>query len=163
MLVLALLCIVFGVFYYQVPLRWFVLPALGNAEQVDAIVHGWNAPLATGLLLIGLGLGFVVLMVAAFARKTREVATWTCGEVQPNDDMIIPGTHFYKTVSSMNGLKQMYAGQERGYFDLYDLSGKVGLVVTGVLKWLHSGVLPVYLTWMTLGLLLVLFTICRIW
>jgi hypothetical protein len=77
--------------------------------------------------------------------------------------MIIPGTHFYKTVSSMNGLKQMYAGQERGYFDLYDQSGKVGLVVTGLLKWLHSGVLPVYLTWMTLGLLLVLFTICRIW
>jgi formate hydrogenlyase subunit 3/multisubunit Na+/H+ antiporter MnhD subunit len=83
MLVLALLCIVFGVFYYQVPLRWFVLPALGNAEQVDAIVHGWNASLATGLLLIGLGLGFVVLMVATFAKKTREVPTWTCGEYSP--------------------------------------------------------------------------------
>jgi hypothetical protein len=77
--------------------------------------------------------------------------------------MIIPGTHFYKTVSSMGGLRQMYKGQENGYFDLYNQSGRVGLIVTGMLKWMHSGILPVYLTWVMLGLLIVLFVVCGIW
>jgi formate hydrogenlyase subunit 3/multisubunit Na+/H+ antiporter MnhD subunit len=162
MLVLAFLCVFFGVFY-RVPLRRFIFPALATPAETEVFIGLWNSELATGLLLIGIGLGLIVLLVAAFARKTRDVPTWTCGEVQANDDMIIPGTHFYKTVSSMNGLRQMYAGQERGYFDLYDQSGKAGLVVTGLLRWLHSGVLPVYLTWMTLGLLLVLFVVCGTW
>jgi high-affinity Fe2+/Pb2+ permease len=77
--------------------------------------------------------------------------------------MIIPGTHFYKTISSMNGLRQMYKSQESGYFDLYNQGGRAGLFLTGMLKWMHSGILPVYLTWVTLGLLIVLFVVCGIW
>jgi hypothetical protein len=77
--------------------------------------------------------------------------------------MIIPGTHFYKTVSSMDGLKQLYTGQEKGYFDAYDQGGRCGLCLTGFLRWLHSGVLPMYLTWVTLGLLIILFVVCGIW
>ena len=162
MLILAFLCVFFGVFY-RVPLRQFILPALGLAEGAELPLADWNAVLATALLVIGVGVGLGVLAVSTFAKKVRIVPTWTCGEVQANDEMIIPGTHFYKTVSSMNGLKQMYAVQEKGYFDLYNQGGRVGLALTGLLKWLHSGVLPVYLTWVTLGLLLVLLAICNIW
>jgi len=162
MLLLAALCVFFGVFY-RVPLQQFIFPALGAEQGADVSLGSWNSVLATALLLIGIGAGLGVLLVSAFAKKVRTVPTWTCGEIQPSDEMIIPGTHFYKTVSSMNGLKQLYDGQERGYFDTYNHGGKVGFVVTGLLRWLHSGILPVYLTWMTLGLLLVLFAICRIW
>jgi hypothetical protein len=63
----------------------------------------------------------------------------------------------------MGGLRQLYAGQERGHFDLYNQSGTVGHVLTGMLKWLHTGVLPTYLTWVTLGLLLVLVLVCSVW
>jgi len=77
--------------------------------------------------------------------------------------MIVPGTGFYKTVSDMGGLKQLYSSQEKGYFDPYDQSGKVGLALTGFLRWLHSGILPMYLTWVTLGLLVILFVVCGIW
>ncbi|MBN2132772.1 MAG: hypothetical protein JW741_24945 [Sedimentisphaerales bacterium] len=163
MLVLAFLCVLFGVFYYQVPLQRFVFPALNMTDGASAFIGSWNSVLATGLLLIGLGVGLLVLSGGAFAKKVRRVPTWTCGEVQANDEMIVPGTHFYKTVSSMRGLKQIYAGQERGYFDPYNQSGKVGLAVTGLLRWLHNGILPVYLTWVTLGLLMVLFFLCGIW
>ncbi len=158
MLVLACLCVVFGVFY-MAPLRWFIFPALGITDGTAIFIGSWNSILATVLLLIGIGVGAGMLWVAAFAKKVRIVPTWTCGEKQPNDSMIIPGTHFYKTVSSMNGLKQLYDGQERGYFDLYDQSGRLGLAATGILKWLHTGVLPIYLTWVVLGLLLVLLSI----
>jgi len=162
MLVLAFLCVFFGVFY-RVPLRQFILPALGAAEETEVALGSWNATLATALLLIGIGIGAIVLFVSAFAKQVRSVPTWTCGETQANDDMIIPGTHFYKTVSSMKGLKQLYSVQRRGHFDLYDQSGRAGLALTGLLRWLHNGVLPVYLTWVVLGLLLVLLMLCNIW
>ena len=161
MLVLAALCVLFGVFYW-IPLGWFIFPALGVAEGQEVLLGSWNSILATGLLLIGIAIGAGVLLMASFAKRVREVPTWTCGEVQANDEMIIPGTHFYKTVSSMGGLRQMYGGQERGYFDVYDQSGKVGLSLTGLLRWLHGGILPVYLTWVTIGLLIVLFIISGI-
>jgi formate hydrogenlyase subunit 3/multisubunit Na+/H+ antiporter MnhD subunit len=161
MLVLAFLCVFFGIFY-SIPALRLIVPALDFPADTEIFTGLWNSQLATALLLVGVGLGVGVLAIAAFARKIREVPTWTCGEVQPNDEMIIPGTHFYKTVSSLNGLRQMYGGQEAGHFDLYNQSGKVGFVVTGILRWLHSGVLPTYLTWVTIGLLLVLFIICGI-
>ena len=162
MLVLAALCVLFGVFYW-VPVRQLILPGLGMAKDQEVLIGTWSSTLATGLLLVGIGAGLAVLAAASFARKVRDVPTWTCGEIQPNDEMIIPGTHFYKTVSSMNGLRQMYKGQEGGYFDPYGHTGKAGLAVTGILRWMHSGILPIYLTWVTFGLLIVLFVICGIW
>lgn len=161
MIVLATLCVIFGVFYH-VPLKLFIYPAL-NIDPGTAIFGTWESVLATALILIGITLGLIVLLIGLLARKVRIVPTWTCGEVQPNEQMIVPGTHFYKTVSAMSGLRQLYAGQEKGYFDLYDQGGKVGLALTNFLRWLHSGILPMYLTWVTLGLLIILFVVCRIW
>lgn len=162
MVILAGLCVLFGVFY-TVPLKTFIYPALGIEADAE-ILSTWGSGLATILILVGIGVGVLMVLIGGlFARKVRIVPTWTCGEKQANDDMIIPGTHFYKTVSSMGGLRQLYSRQEKGYFDPYDQSGKLGLAVTDFLKWLHCGVLPVYLTWVTLGLLAVLFAVCRIW
>jgi len=161
MIVLATLCVIFGVFYH-IPLRLFIYPAL-NIGPGTVIFGTWESVLATALILIGIALGLIILLVGLLARKVRIVPTWTCGEVQPNEQMIVPGTHFYKTVSSMGGLRQLYTGQEKGYFDPYDQGGKVGLALTNFLRWLHSGILPMYLTWLTLGLLVILFVLCRIW
>jgi formate hydrogenlyase subunit 3/multisubunit Na+/H+ antiporter MnhD subunit len=161
MAVLAFLCVFFGIFY-NVPLKSFIYPALG-IEAGTAIFGVWESTLATALLILGIAIGSLILLVGLLSRKVRIVPTWTCGEVQPNEQMIIPGTGFYKTVSSMNGLKQLYTSQEKGYFDLYNQGGRVGLILTGLLRWLHSGVLPMYLTWVTLGLLVVLFVVCKIW
>jgi len=161
MIILAFLCVFFGVFYL-VPLRLFIYPALG-IEQTGAIFGTWESMLATGLLIFGVVLGLIILAVSLVAKKVRIVPTWTCGEIQDNDDMIVPGTGFYKTVSSMSGLKQLYSSQEKGYFDPYNQSGGLGLFLTGFLKRGHNGVLPVYLTWVTVGLLVILFAICRIW
>jgi formate hydrogenlyase subunit 3/multisubunit Na+/H+ antiporter MnhD subunit len=161
MIILAALCVFFGIFYH-VPLRLFIYPAL-DIEPGTAIFGTWASGLATILLLVGIVVGLLILLVGAVKKTARIVPTWTCGEVQDNEDMIVPGTHFYKTVSSMGGLKQLYSGQEKGWFDLYNLSSKLGLALTDFLRWLHCGILPVYLTWVTLGLLIVLLAICKIW
>ena len=160
MVVLAGLCIIFGIFY-KLPLNQFIDPAL----ELDSVsgLSMWSSGLATIMILIGIGLGLLIWLIGRFSQQIRIVPTWNCGEIQDNDKLIVPGTHFYKTVSSMNVLKQLYSGQEKGYFDAYDQGGRTGLFLTGMLRWMHSGVLPVYLTWVTLGLLIVLFVVCGIW
>ncbi len=161
MIVLAFLCVFFGIFYH-VPLKMFIYPALG-IELGTAIFGTWASGLATILIIIGVLLGLLILWVGFLSTKTRTVPTWTCGEVMPNEQMRIPGTHFYKTVSSMGLLKKLYTGQEKSYFDLYNQAGRLGLTLTNFLKFLHSGLLSMYVTWVTLGLLIILFIVCRIW
>ncbi|MHC4623870.1 MAG: proton-conducting transporter transmembrane domain-containing protein [Planctomycetota bacterium] len=161
MLVLAALCVFFGVFYL-VPLKLFIFPAL-RIDPETTIFGTWDSILATALLILGIVVGAIVLIIAELSKKVRVVPTWTCGEVQENEAMIVPGTHFYKTVSSMRVLKQLYSGQEKSYFDLYNQSSKLGLALTDFLRWLHCGVLPMYLTWVTIGLLVILLAVCRIW
>jgi formate hydrogenlyase subunit 3/multisubunit Na+/H+ antiporter MnhD subunit len=161
MIVLAFLCVVFGIFYGYV-LKHLIYPAL--SIKADNIISGtWQSDVATIMLMTGVILGLVILVIGFVSRRIRIVKTWYCGEQIENDRMIIPGTHFYKTISSMKGLKQLYSAQEKGYFDLYNVAGQIGLLLTGFLKWLHSGVLSMYLTWVSLGLLVILFIVCRIW
>jgi formate hydrogenlyase subunit 3/multisubunit Na+/H+ antiporter MnhD subunit len=162
MVVLALLCVVFGIFYH-IPLKLFIYPALNIGPETAPIFGTWASGLATILIIVGVVLGLLILLAGSIAKNVRAVPTWTCGEVQTNEQMTVSGTHFYKTVSSMGGLKQLYSGQEKGWFDLYDQGGRLGLALTGFLRWLHSGILPMYLTWVTLGLLIVLFVVCKIW
>ncbi len=159
--VLASLCVLFGVFY-RVPLNLFIYPAL-NIEPGTAIFGTWDSALATVFIVIGLILGGAVLFVGLVARKSRTVRTWTCGEIMDNDEMRVSGTHFYKTISEMGGLKQLYKRQEQKWFDLYDQGGKLGLGLTSFLRWLHSGLLPMYLTWVILGLLIILTVFGKIW
>jgi formate hydrogenlyase subunit 3/multisubunit Na+/H+ antiporter MnhD subunit len=161
MIVLATLCVFFGVFYY-VPLNNFIYPALGF-QPGEVAIGNWQSGLASILIIAGIIIGLLILVIAKVASKARVVPTWTCGEILPNEQMIIPGTHFYKTVSSMGGLRQMYNSQEKGWFDPYNQAGRLGLALTDFLRWLHCGILPMYLTWLTLGLLIILFVVCRIW
>ena len=161
MLILAFLCVFFGIFYH-IPLKLFIYPAL-DIEPGSAIFGTWESGLATLMIIVGVILGLLVLLIGKFSKNVRIVPTWICGEVQDNDDSIIPGTHFYKTVSSMKLLKPLYAGQEKGYFDLYNQGGRLGMILTNLLKWLHNGILSMYLTWVIVGLLVVLFVICKIW
>jgi formate hydrogenlyase subunit 3/multisubunit Na+/H+ antiporter MnhD subunit len=161
MSILALLCVFFGIFYH-VPLKLLIYPAL-NIEPGTVIFGTWEPVLATSLIIIGILIGWLILAAGWLSKKVRTVPTWYCGEVQDNEKMIIPGTHFYKTVSSMGGLKQLYTGQEKGHFDLYDQGARLGLTLTDLLRRMHSGILPTYLTWVTLGLLVILFIICGIW
>jgi formate hydrogenlyase subunit 3/multisubunit Na+/H+ antiporter MnhD subunit len=158
--ILAFLCIFFGVFY-QVPLKYFIYPAL-DIEWGTAIIGSWNSWLAAIYLIVGVIIALVILRISRTS-KQRSVPTWTCGEVQPNDEMIIPGTHFYKTISSLSPFKQLYRLQEKEHFDLYNHSGTIGLLFSGFLKWLHSGLLPVYLVWTAFGLIVILTVLCDIW
>ena len=161
MMILAFLCVFFGVFY-RIPLKYFIYPAL-NIEWETAITGSWNSWLAAIYLLGGILIALLIVLFSRSLLKQRSVPTWTCGEVQPNDEMIIPGTHFYKTISSLSPFKQLYHLQEKEHFDLYNHGGTIGLLFSSFLKWLHSGLLPVYLVWTAFGLIVILTVLCNIW
>ncbi len=160
MVVLAALCVLLGVFYKFV-LKYFLYPAL-EIEGLPGISGTWDSGLATALIIVGILIGLGILFFGYARSKVRIVPTWTCGEIQDNDSMIIPGTHFYKTITSMGGLKQLYAWQKKGFFDPYDQAARVGGAFIYLLRKLHNGVLPRYLTWMTFGLLLIILIICQL-
>ena len=157
--VLAVLCVVLGVFY-ALPLDGWLRPAL-NLGWAD-IFGLWDSSLAAALLIVGALLAGGIVWLATRSSRTRSVPTWTCGEVQANDEMIVPGTHFYKTISEQTPFRQIYRLQEGGWFDLYNYGGRVGLAFSDLLKWLHNGLLPGYVTWILLGLLVLIFFLYRI-
>jgi len=160
MIFLAILCIVFGI-YAQLPLEKFILPSVAGStgvsveEMTVSTASGYFSPvLATVLMIAGL---FIGLIIYAFG-KTRRVRVvedvWTGGNILENEEMRIPGTHFYKTVT--DDLKPAYTalfkdGQD-GALDAYNIWGKLGFNVIQVLRGLHNGILSTYLSWTIIGL-----------
>ena len=150
MAILAFLCLLFGVFAHSIPLKMFIVPALNTKI---AFMGFWNPNLATFLLLVGIAIGFVVYLFGA-AIKTRRTEMFVGGEVL-NDvpDMRMSGTAFYNTVSEIGILKFIYRLAERKLFDIYEVGAKITFGFSRALSYIHNGVLPTYLAWCLLGML----------
>ena len=126
-----------------------------------SVIGQWDSTLATLLIVIGIAVGFVILFLGRVMKSARVVKPFIGGEsLKMGSDRIL-GTHFYTTIKLMPPLKGMYDVQEKGYLDPYNWFGGLGLAVTGLLRRLHSGLLPLYLSWTILGMvvLLILFTV----
>ena len=147
--ILAGLCIIFGVFAYRIPLGMFVFPSLGGEVMFSGV---WNAGLATILILSGIVIGIVIYLLGTVT-KTRESKVFVGGEdIEDYPQMRISGTKFYNTIQQIGFLKNIYRLAEKRVFDLYDLGAKITFGFTNVLRRIHNGVLPTYLAWCLLGM-----------
>jgi formate hydrogenlyase subunit 3/multisubunit Na+/H+ antiporter MnhD subunit len=147
---LAALCVLFGVFAYQWPLARYILPSVNGVVQFPGI---WNASLATGLILVGIGIGLLIYLLGTMT-KTREVKSFVGGEnLEANPDMRLSGAEFYYTIENLGLLKTIYRLAKEKAFDVYDVGVKVALGFNRGLKYLHNGVLPTYLAWCLLGMM----------
>ncbi|MBM3790704.1 MAG: hypothetical protein FJW35_10210, partial [Acidobacteria bacterium] len=178
-LVLALLCVAFGLFAYQVPLRGLVYPALPFAVEPFGV---WQPVLTTLLLLVGLGLGALIYLLGT-GSKPAVGKTFVGGErIADEEESRVPGTAFYSPVKSLPVIGELLHFGEAGAFDLYNwvkgLAGglsavfreavdrvldkafvSVGALVRSAgqgLSYLSSGRLPVYVAWVFLGAALLL-------
>ncbi len=172
-LVFAILCVVFGIFAFAVPLRHFILPSVRYRIYTTGL---WTPGLATLLLLVGLAIGVLVYLIGKVKPKTAR--RFIGGELLKHDEVRIPGTDFYgSSMRSIDMFDKTYEVGEQGAFDIftqgmavfrglgrflfdfidrplnrfYDVFAQLALLMGRGLSVLHTGSLRVYLAWI-LGL-----------
>ena len=147
--ILAGLCIIFGVFAYRIPLNLFIFPSLGMNVVFSGI---WKASLATVLIFAGIIAGIVIYLLGR-ATNTRETEIFVGGEtLKEYPQMRISGTKFYNTVQDVGLLGNIYRLAKDKAFDLYEVSKKITFGFNKILSYTHNGVLSTYLAWCLLGM-----------
>lgn len=154
MIVLALLCIIFGVFP-QLPVDGLLRPVVSPQSFVFTGI--WSATPATGLLILSLLIGLIIYWIGSIRKVARVTEGFIGGEVMNSGrESRVLGIYFYDTIRSLGLLKKAYSDEGKGYYDIYIQGGRLGGVVTKALKALHTGMLPTYLSWSLLGLVILL-------
>lgn len=115
-LILAILCILFGVFANQLPLSRFIYPSL--PFKVFGIGF-WLPTLATILIIIGIIIGLVVFLLGT-ALKPRRSRVFIGGEVLETEEARITGPNFYSSIHNLEMLEKTYRFGEEGAFDFFN-------------------------------------------
>jgi len=184
--VLAVLCVVFGIFAFQLPLKLFILPSLStfNSQLSTVFIGFWQPGLATTLIIAGLIMGCGIYLLGNI--KVRENKPFIGGETLP-DEVRVTGTDFYQTIKELGIFSLLYKKAEDGFFDFYNWGvgivkiigkilyiwidkltyktvnwiAKLTRIVGNFTRQLHGGLLSVYLSWSLLGLIILLFILCK--
>ncbi|HAZ10283.1 MAG TPA: hypothetical protein DCY56_04160 [Candidatus Omnitrophica bacterium] len=147
-LILAILCIIFGIFAYNIPLKHFIVPILNDALNFTGI---WPSLKSTLFLLVGLLVGIIIYMLGNF--KGVRISDSYIGGEDVQEDMRLSGTEFYNTVKEIRLLRFIYKKAESGFFDIYEQGKSIVFGIGGFFQYLHNGVLPTYLVWTLLGMM----------
>ena len=164
MVVLGLLCIVFGV-CAQIPLKYLIGPAVGVEFgdvpwAIDLYRGMWSPTLATILIVVSLAVGMLIYILTT-ALNVRPTTIFVGGEKFESESIRYPGTGFYETIKNLKPLKVLYADAENGVYDLYVLGGKYGLKLVDVLRSIHNGVVSTYIAFSLVGLGFLIFYLVR--
>jgi NADH:ubiquinone oxidoreductase subunit 5 (subunit L)/multisubunit Na+/H+ antiporter MnhA subunit len=164
MLVLAALCLAFGIFAFAVPLSGFILPAINGVSWLSVpdvgLWLGWWSPgMATLLIVVGVIFGLVIY-AAGRLKGTRSSSMYVGGELLTADERVT-GTDFYTTVSDMGFFKTIYGWAEARAFDTYDIGRGISFYFIRGFRAAHTGILPEYLTWSLAGLLVLVILLLR--
>ena len=155
MVVLSALCMLFGVFAYSIPIKYFLNPVIP-----DMFFTGlWSPGLATLLILFGLAVGLVIFALGNL-KSVRKTDSFIGGEKLSPENRIT-GTQFYLTIQNIGGLRKLYAWAEAKYFDIYEQGAKLAFWVAGLLRRAHTGVLTMYMGWLIAGLVVLLIVLMR--
>jgi formate hydrogenlyase subunit 3/multisubunit Na+/H+ antiporter MnhD subunit len=164
MIFLAALCILFGVFA-QYPLEKFIVPVVtaSGAQPLD-LARGnivtvptdgfWNPGAATALIVVGVTFGLLMYVFSSMRPYRIEENPWIGGNIMDNEEIRVPGTQFYKTVTDDLGpsIKALFSDGDKGFLDVYNIFGRIGDSFVQVLRMLHNGNLSTYLAWIVIGL-----------
>jgi formate hydrogenlyase subunit 3/multisubunit Na+/H+ antiporter MnhD subunit len=147
--ILAIICVVFGVFAYQIPLKYFILPAVAGA----AFSGTWYAGLSTLLIIMGLVLGIIIFKLKELRPVLREDNAYVGAETMDLAVSPVSGTEFYNTIKELGILRAIYKKAEAGLFDIYEQGKKFTFSLSGIFQYLHNGILSTYLVWILLGMI----------
>jgi len=154
--ILAVLCIVFGLWAMQLPIKQFILPVVNEYGLAIPDMLGYYKPILI-LLLFGSVL-LLGLIIYWSIRKVRYDEIYL-GGMEALEHFRVMGTEFYKEIRNMSPLKAIYNGAEKKYFDVYDVSSKCSFSITRFFKAIHNGQLQLYNLWIVLGVLILLWVV----
>ncbi len=147
-LILAIICVVFGVLAYQIPLKYFIFPAIKGVSFIGT----WSALLSTWLIIISLVLGFLIFKLKGLRFVLRQDGPFTGSETRDIQENKISGTDFYNTIKELPVLAYFYKKAQAGLFDIYEQGKNLVFSIGSALQYLHNGILPTYLVWCLLGM-----------
>ena len=150
MVILALICIFFGVFATNFVVPKLIMPVSGQFQFMGF----WNSSFVSLLVLISIILG-IILYLALNIKKFRTEDSFIGGErIQDQTSYSTP--EFYKTIGEFRSFAWIYKKAEEKWFDIYDLSKNLVLWISHQLSEAHTGVLPGYVIWIFAGLIIML-------
>ena len=147
MVVLALLCVVFGIFAFSIPLKYFLLPSVSGVSYLGV----WSPGLATTMIVLGLIVGLLIYLAGNMKKGIREADSFIGGEKLPME-VRVTGTGFYNTIREMGGIRRIYNWAEAKFFDIYDQGSRFAFGLAGLFQRAHTGVLTSYMLWIFLGM-----------
>lgn len=172
---LAGLCVVFGVFAFQLPLERMIFPISQSGAQLGAqieVAGVWWAGLATVLIVSAIVVGLIIYLLTMRSGKIRRVRTYIGGEllqdayisgeaVGPQRHIEVTGVDFYKTIEQLPVLQRLYELTRAKAFDIYHLLQHGANYLIKALRSLHTGILPAYLRWFVVGLVVVVWVVTQ--
>lgn len=152
---LALLCILFGVFNF-IPLNYFILKAM----PINIFIGLFSSSLATLIILLAIILGLAIYFIGSRSGKTLQ-PNFIGGEILEEKEIKVTGNQFYNTIKEWGPLSGIYACAQAGYFNFYALISAAANACAKFLKRLHSGQLQTYILWLLFGWLILLYIFLR--
>lgn len=156
-IILAAICVVFGVFAFQIPLRLYIFPAVNGVNFIGT----WYAGLSTLLIALGLIVGAFIFKLRGIRPVLRDDTAFVGGETVDLKELPVTGTEFYNTVQEFGILKKIYKKAGKGVFDIYDQGKSLIFGIGGLLQYLHNGVMSTYLVWVLLGMMGLFWALAR--
>ncbi|MBS0011493.1 MAG: hypothetical protein KFF49_08790 [Bacteroidales bacterium] len=148
--ILALVCILTGVFATSFVIPKIIVPLTGGLEYSGQ----WQAGLVSVMVLVSLVIG-VLVYLAGNIKKFRVSDSFIGGEPEPEDSGISV-LDFYKTISQASFFAPLYRAAARKWFDIYDVGKNIVLSFNKMFSAAHTGILPLYVTWLISGLVILL-------
>ncbi len=150
MIILAVICVGFGVVATQTILPRILMPITGEFEFVGI----WNSVAVSILILVSIVLG-IIIYLAGDIKKFRTADSFVGGE-KMQDTSEYSVLEFYKTIREFGFLSWFYDKAEKKWFDIYDLSKKGVLRMNREFSTAHDGILRTYSSWFIVGLIIML-------
>ena len=150
---LAALCVAFGIFARELPLRRLIVPAVEEAGLAPGAALGFYNPQAVFILF---AVAFLLGLAVYFINRRIRFDDVYLGGQSPAEHFRIIGTEFFNEIRNLRPLKTAYDWAEKKYFDVYDLGAKATFGFSRWLQEAHTGLLPLYLVFVLVGLLVLL-------
>jgi formate hydrogenlyase subunit 3/multisubunit Na+/H+ antiporter MnhD subunit len=146
-ILLALICLVAGVFASRLVIPRLFEPILGEINYTGI----WDSSAIALLILFSIILGVLIYLIGNIKRFRKE-DSFIGGEVN-RDQTGYAVVDFYKTIGEAPVFKYLYNGAEKKWFDLYDLCKGLVLKISQLFSAAHNGILSNLAFWVLAGLI----------